>query len=347
MADLKEFEKDGMIYNLKDETARNNIEALQAAIGSPLVANTAASMIDTTKIYVYTGSETGYETGHWYYYNGSAWTDGGLYQSRGIAPNSVTGSKLASNIRSALLNFLQNVAMTTPNGQEYYRSLYNALNDAVVESISATFTQGNVIILAEDSLNDLKQYLTVTATYDDGSEIEIVDYELSGTLTSGTSIITVIYGNLTDTFTVTVTPSIDVTPDFSLAERPNTSGTVTWDSVNETLNVKNTTSATYWAGRVDFTYETGYTYRVYFDSEVTSGVSKVAFRNKSDNKIAIGSSNSTTGGHFVFDALVSDSDKITANPCYLSFFSTFSTSQKGDVTYSNIKVVKYMAGASS
>lgn len=54
------------------------------AFGSPLVAATAAAMTDKTRVYVYTGTETGKTAGHWYYWNGSAWTDGGVYNSQGI-----------------------------------------------------------------------------------------------------------------------------------------------------------------------------------------------------------------------------------------------------------------------
>ena len=57
------------------------VRAVKAMIGTPLTANSASDMIDTTKIYVYTGSETGYETGHWYYYNGTAWIHGGSYNA--------------------------------------------------------------------------------------------------------------------------------------------------------------------------------------------------------------------------------------------------------------------------
>lgn len=55
--------------------------AKNAAYGSPLTANTAAGMTDQDRVYVYTGSETGYTAGHWYYYDGSAWTDGGVYNA--------------------------------------------------------------------------------------------------------------------------------------------------------------------------------------------------------------------------------------------------------------------------
>lgn len=55
-----------------------------AAVGGPYVASTVAQMTDRTKVYVYTGSETGYTAGHWYYWNGSAWTDGGVYQAAAV-----------------------------------------------------------------------------------------------------------------------------------------------------------------------------------------------------------------------------------------------------------------------
>lgn len=64
------------------ETARTE------AYGSPLTAQTAAGMTDHTRVYVYTGSETGYTAGHWYFWNGSAWTDGGIYNS--VAVNTDT-----------------------------------------------------------------------------------------------------------------------------------------------------------------------------------------------------------------------------------------------------------------
>ena len=57
------------------------IASVQAQIGSPLVANQASKMTDTSKIYVYTGTESGYTKGNWYYYNGTAWVSGGAYNA--------------------------------------------------------------------------------------------------------------------------------------------------------------------------------------------------------------------------------------------------------------------------
>lgn len=55
--------------------------APKSAIGSPLKAATVSAMTDQTKIYVYTGSESSYTAGNWYYWDGTAWTSGGVYNS--------------------------------------------------------------------------------------------------------------------------------------------------------------------------------------------------------------------------------------------------------------------------
>ena len=71
--------------------------------------------------------------------------------------------------------------------------------------ITAVFNQGQAVIYNADSLETLRQYLTVTATYIDTSTKVITDYTLSGKLTVGTSTITASYGGESDTFEVTVT----------------------------------------------------------------------------------------------------------------------------------------------
>lgn len=74
-------------------------------------------------------------------------------------------------------------------------------------SVTATFTQGGATIYDTDSLDDLKQYLVVTAHYSDSSEAVVPspDYVLSGSLVAPSSTITVSYGGFSDTFTVQVT----------------------------------------------------------------------------------------------------------------------------------------------
>lgn len=78
---------------------------------------------------------------------------------------------------------------------------------ATLSSITATFTQGSAVIYDDASLDDLKQYLVVTANYSDSTSRTVTDYTLSGTLAVGTSTITVSYGGKTATFNVVVTAS--------------------------------------------------------------------------------------------------------------------------------------------
>lgn len=68
-------------YTQKVSAKYKNMFAPKSAVGAPLSASTAAEMTDTTKIYVYTGSESGYTAGNWYYYDGSTWISGGVYNS--------------------------------------------------------------------------------------------------------------------------------------------------------------------------------------------------------------------------------------------------------------------------
>ena len=116
-------------------------------------------------------------------------------------------SGISDTIKQELLNCLAHVAWIDEHGQDYYDALEAALYTKTVESISAVFNQGSAVIYNTASLDSLKQYLTVTATYDDTSTATVTAYELSGTLTVGTSTITVTYSGKTTTFNVTVASS--------------------------------------------------------------------------------------------------------------------------------------------
>ena len=51
----------------------------QLATAGGVVARTVAEMTDESAVYLYTGSESGYTAGNWYYYDGTEWTSGGTY----------------------------------------------------------------------------------------------------------------------------------------------------------------------------------------------------------------------------------------------------------------------------
>ena len=93
------------------EEVKNRI--MSTYVGTPLVASTAAGMTDTDRIYVYVGSETGYTSGNWYYYDGSAWTSGGVYNSTAFEtddtltiPDAAADSKAVGDELSDLKNAL-------------------------------------------------------------------------------------------------------------------------------------------------------------------------------------------------------------------------------------------------
>lgn len=115
------------------------------------------------------------------------------------------GAGLSEEAKQALLAVIQNVAYTTPNGQDYYDALYAALYPPTeLDYITAVYTQSGTVY-DTDTLDSLKADLVVTAYYDDGTSEPVTAYTLSGTLTAGTSSITVSYGGKTTSFNVTVT----------------------------------------------------------------------------------------------------------------------------------------------
>lgn len=99
--------------------------AKDEAYGSPLTAATAAAMTDQKRVYVYTGSETGYTAGHWYYYNGSAWTDGGVYNAVAVDTDTTlsisgkaadakeTGDQL-TELKSGLSELMEDSTISVP-----------------------------------------------------------------------------------------------------------------------------------------------------------------------------------------------------------------------------------------
>lgn len=115
-------------------------------------------------------------------------------------------SPLSAATKAALLQIAEKVAYVDEHGQDYYDALYDAFYPpAELVGITAVYTQSGVIY-DTDTLDNLKPDLVVTALYSDSTtEVITSGYMLSGTLTAGTSTITVSYGGQMTTFTVTVT----------------------------------------------------------------------------------------------------------------------------------------------
>ena len=190
-------------------------------------------MTEHDKIYILSSD------GKWYYYSATAedWLVGGTYggavtdttlsisgrpadakavgdavdalDDRVTALESGSGGGLTADIKSALLACFANVAWANENGQTYYNALDAALNPpANLSSITCVYTQSGTVYDTA-SLDDLKTDLVVTAHWSDNTTSTITTYTLSGTLTVGTSTITVSYGGKTTTFTVAVTEYVE------------------------------------------------------------------------------------------------------------------------------------------
>lgn len=88
--------------------------------------------------------------------------------------------------------------------------------EATLEDISAVYTPSGTVY-ESDSLDILKSRLVVTAHWSNGttSEVASADYTLSGTLTMGSSTVTVSYGGMTTTFEVTVVGLTGITATYT------------------------------------------------------------------------------------------------------------------------------------
>lgn len=199
-----------------------------SAAGAPTKVTKASEMTDTDKNYLYLGTESGYNSGHIYYFVEGVLTDGGAYggvnvdttltQSGQAADAKVTGDEieeikedllqkvgLSDEAKQALLACFAKVAWIDEHGKTYYDALEDALYPpAELARISAVF-DSSAVIYNTNTLDDLRQYLTVTAIYSDHTTATVTEYTLSGMLAEGTSIITVNYEGKTTTFIVAVT----------------------------------------------------------------------------------------------------------------------------------------------
>ena len=94
----------------------DEIAAMRALIGTPLVAQTKAEMTDTSKVYVYTGSEAGMINGNWYYHNGTAWVSGGVYNAVAVQTDttlSISGKAADAKATGDKITALGDASMQT------------------------------------------------------------------------------------------------------------------------------------------------------------------------------------------------------------------------------------------
>ena len=159
-----------------------------------------------------------------------------------IKENGTGGSGITADIKSALMAVVEHIGVwTDEKGQKYIDDLRTSLYNAPLKTISAVYNQSKTVYQT-DSLDVLKSDLVVTGIYTDGTSAIITDYTLSGTLSVGTSTITVSKDSKTTTFDVVVTktriPTTNITLNKTTLSITNaTQLTVTVEPENSTDDI--------------------------------------------------------------------------------------------------------------
>lgn len=123
------------------------IDSIASAV--PEVAVTAADMTDTSSIYVYAGSESGYMNGYWYYWDGNTWKAGGKYGSAVdktlTASDAPADAKTVGDRLDAVDVGLERVTGTTDALADI---MGDKVDGAYVEDGVAYFTSGDMVLFS-------------------------------------------------------------------------------------------------------------------------------------------------------------------------------------------------------
>ena len=147
-------------------------------------------------------------------------TSSNYSNTQAVTVTGVADSSSYSNKNSVITLSSTGVSSKTVNV-----TLVNTDIEPTISSISAVYTQGNTVVYPTTSLDSLKNNLVVTANYTNSTSTTVTGYTLSGTLTEGTSTITVTYSGKTTTFNVNVSPE-------------QSSVAVTGVTINETASIE-------------------------------------------------------------------------------------------------------------
>lgn len=127
----------------------------------PLMAATAAEMVNTKKIYVYTGNEAGYNHGYWYYYDNSRWKAGGIYSAvtvedelRALVNNAVddltertqAAEGKVEDAQSRLAPLESRMTTAESNIDDLETKSFTFVEDGYVQNGIAYFTNNNQVL---------------------------------------------------------------------------------------------------------------------------------------------------------------------------------------------------------
>ena len=184
-------------------------------------------------------------------------------------------TSIPDSVKVALLDCFDHGAWADNQKQICVGALIRALYP--LDHITAVYTQSGTVYNT-DSLDSLKPDLVVTATYENGDTATIpsTDYTLSGTLTVGTSTITVTYQDETDTFDVTVS-ELEIETGYISIGNPNIANNILTTGSAGSVRTKSVFSpgSSPWKIRVGFTNtDSSNSYKDVFGSCNSSGTSQ-------------------------------------------------------------------------
>lgn len=253
-------------------------QAISEKLGAPYAASTVSSMTDRTRIYVYTGDESGYTKGNWYYWNGSSWVSGGVYNSVAVetdktltvagkaADGEVVGQEIGS-LKESLGNVNEEISGLKGVGSglttEQKRYIISLFKSAVYSE-----NMSDMVTALENSFN------TIPAT---GIKLSPTTLKFSGigdtqkitaTLTPDTATSSILWeSNNTDV--VTVKDGVATAVSDGIATITATSGSAT-AKCNVTVNTKELYSVSNKICNADFYEATG----LKFGSDTANGWNK-------------------------------------------------------------------------
>lgn len=196
----------------KEDLQKVPWSAIMGQIGAPYIATTVAGMTDKTRVYVYQGSESGYTSGNWYYWNGSAWTSGGTYNSAAVdtdktlkqpdkpADSAIVGKKIGSlkeDLSNKITKFYasnegKNHLADSDNGKIMDMMLYGkseqftTTGKNLIKIKDGTQTTRGVTVTVKDGVFALKG----TATETGWAIIDIDSFVLDGTFILSSNVTT-------------------------------------------------------------------------------------------------------------------------------------------------------------
>lgn len=128
------------------------LEQIEHGYGYPFTASTSSAMTDQTKIYVYTGTtNANFTNGHWYYYNGSAWTDGGVYNSTAFETDTTLALSGASADAKVVGDKVRQIERAVANNGTIVADGYTQVDNVYINTTSNKFinaiaTDVNVLV---------------------------------------------------------------------------------------------------------------------------------------------------------------------------------------------------------